>query len=132
MCLLLLLFSCNARETVCAQNNRFIVIFFNGVADWLFGFIALTFGNFAQDTLVKSIESPNGVYYAEVIDNDQGALGGNTYVDVYENVVDAMIFKVSKKPQRVYHGKWGEFENMKIYWNDENCLVINSVKHTIE
>lgn len=98
-----------------------------------FGFIALIFGNIGQNTVVQSVESPNGTYYAEVIDSNQGALGGDTLVDVYEDKgINALVFKISKKPQRVYHGDWGEFENMDIYWKNDNCLVINSVEYEIE
>lgn len=98
-----------------------------------FAFIALIFGGFARNTVVQSVTSPNGTYYAEVIDNDQGALGGNTLVDVYENEgINALIFKISKKPQRVYQGKYGEFKDMIIYWKDENCLVIDSVEYIIK
>lgn len=98
-----------------------------------FGFIFLIFGNIGQNTVVQSVESPNGAYYAEVIDSDQGALGGDTLVDVYENTeINLLIFKVFKDPQRVYHGEWGEFENMDIYWKDDRCLVINSIEYNIE
>ena len=98
-----------------------------------FSFIALIFGSLNHNTVVKTVESPNGKYYAQVIDSDQGALGGDTLVDVYEkDGTNAIIFKIEKKPQRVYSGDWGEFENMRIYWKDENCLVINSVKYEIE
>ena len=98
-----------------------------------FGFIALIFGNFGQNTVVQSVESPNGIYYAEVIDSDQGALGGDTLVDVYENKgIDTLIFKISKEPQRIYHGDWGEFYDMELYWKDDYCLVINSVEYTIK
>ena len=98
-----------------------------------FGFMLLTFGNIGQNTVVKSVESPNGVYYAQVIDSDQGALGGDTLVDVYENKqINALIFKLYKTPQRVYCGDWGEFENMQIHWKDDNCLIINSVEYEIE
>lgn len=97
-----------------------------------FGFIALVFGDLGENTVVQTVESPNGAYYAEVINSDQGALGGDTLVDVYEHKeIDALIFKISKKPQRVYHGEWGEFENMTVYWKNENCLVIDSVEYTI-
>lgn len=37
------------------------------------------------NTVVKSIPSPQSTYTAHVIDNDQGALGGNTYVTVEYN-----------------------------------------------
>lgn len=96
-------------------------------------FIFLIFGNIGQNTVVQTIESPSGEYYAQVIDSDQGALGGDTLVDVYKNGgINAIIFKIEKKPQRVYFGDWGEFKNMQIYWESDDCLVINSVEYSIE
>lgn len=96
-------------------------------------FIVLIFGDLGQNTVVMSVESPNETYYAEVIDSNQGALGGNTFVDVYENKgLNAIIFTISKKPQRIYQGDWGEFEYMAISWKNDHCLVINSVSYEIK
>ncbi len=98
-----------------------------------FSFIALIFGNIGQNTVVQTVESPSGKYYAQVIDSDQGALGGDTLVDVYQDCgINALVFTIEKKPQRVYWGEWGEFNNMQIHWKDDNCLVINSVEYEIE
>lgn len=98
-----------------------------------FSFIALIFGNIGQNTVVQTVESPSGKYYAQVIDSDQGALGGDTIVDVYKKSgINSILFKIENKPQRVYFGEWGEFENMQIHWKDDNCLVINSVEYEIE
>ena len=98
-----------------------------------FSFIALIFGNIGQNRVVQTGESPSSKYYAQVIDSDQGALGGNVLVDVYEkSKINAILFKIEKKPQRVYFGDWDEFENMQIHWKDDNCLVINSVEYEIE
>lgn len=98
-----------------------------------FSFIALFFGNISQNTVVQTVESPNGKYYAQVIDNDQGALGGDTIVNVYKKSrIYLILFRIEKKPQRVYFGDWGEFENMQIYWKDNGCLVINSVEYEIK
>lgn len=98
-----------------------------------FSFISLFFGNIGQNTVVKTIESPSGECYAQVVDSDQGALGGDTLVDVYEKSgFNLILFKIEKKPQRVYFGDWGEFENMQIHWKDDNCLVINSVEYEIK
>ncbi len=95
-------------------------------------FISLIFGNFGQNTVVQSVSSPNGAYYAEVVDSDQGALGGDTLVDVYTNSgINALIFKIAKKPQRVYCGDWGDYKTMDIYWKDDHCLVINDTEHII-
>ena len=98
-----------------------------------FSFIALIFGNIGQNTVVQTVESPSGKYYAQVIDSDQGALGGDTLVDVYKKSgINLILFKIEKKPQRVYFGEWGEFNNMQIHWKDDNCLVINSVEYEIK
>ena len=87
-----------------------------------FSFIALIFGNIGQNTVVQTVESPSGKYYAQVIDSDQGALGGDTLVDVYKKSgINLILFKIEKKPQRVYFGDWGEFENIQIHWKDDNC-----------
>lgn len=97
------------------------------------GVFALIFGNFAQNTVVQTVMSPHETYYAQVIDSDQGALGGDTLVDVYENRgIDAFLFKIEKKPQRVYVGDWGEYQHMQIYWKDDGCLVINSTEYVVK
>lgn len=52
----------------------------------------------------------NNTFARRSIDSDQGALGGNTVVNVYENsVINVIIFRMEKKPQRVYPGEWGTF-----------------------
>ena len=96
-------------------------------------FVSLVFGNIGQNTVIQTVESPSGKYYAQVIDSDQGALGGDTFVDVYEKSgINAILFKIEKKPQRVYSGDWGEFENMQIHWKDDECLIINSTEYKIQ
>lgn len=96
------------------------------------GFIALIFGNIGQNTVVQSVESPNGTYYADLIDSDQGALGGDTIVEVHENSsIRNFLFVIEKEPQLVYLGEWGEFTDMELYWKNENCLVINDVEYVI-
>lgn len=98
-----------------------------------FCFIALIFGNIGQNTVVQTVESPSGKYYAQVIDSDQGALGGDTLVVVYQDCgVDMFLFKIDKKPKRVYLGDWGEFKNMQLCWKDDRHLVINSIEYEIE
>lgn len=106
------------------------------------GLLALPIGLFSlfavffpigQNTVVKTVESPSGRYYAQVIDSDQGALGGDTTVNVHEkSVINLILLQIEKKPQQVYFGDWGAFKNMKIYWKNDHCIVVNSVEHEIE
>ena len=97
-----------------------------------FSFLSLAIGPFGENTVVQAVPSPSGEYYVEVIDSDQGALGGNTIVEVYENKkLDLGLFRIEKEPQRVYQGDWGEHLDMQIHWKDNNCLVINGVEYEI-
>lgn len=98
-----------------------------------FGLGALLFGNAPQSTVVRTLPSPDGRYRAEVIESDQGALGGDSFVDVYENVeIDLLLFKIEKKPQRVWSGGWSESEDMLICWKDDDSLLINSTLYEIK
>ena len=113
-----------AASVFCALMTAFILFF---------AFIMLTFGNIGQNTVIKSIDSPSGNLYVQVVDSDQGALGGGTIVDVYEKrEIDVVVFKLKDKPQRIYVGEWGEFDNIKIHWKDDNYLVVNSVEYEIK
>lgn len=98
-----------------------------------FGLGALLFGNAPQSTVVRTLPSPDGRYRAEVIESDQGALGGDSFVDVYENVeIHLLLFKIEKKPQRVWSGGWSESEDMLICWKDDDSLLINSTLYEIK
>ncbi len=94
--------------------------------------LSLVFADFSSTTVVQTVPSPKDSHYAEVIDRDEGALGGATIVKVYEQPkLDVIAFYITKKPQTVYYGDWGEFESMNIYWKHNRCLVINSVEYDI-
>ena len=97
------------------------------------GFIFLIFGNIGQNTVVQSAVSPDGRLCAEVINSDQGALGGNTLVQVREtHSFDAQLFVIEKKAQRIYMGEWGEFKNMEIEWKNDNCLSVNGHEYAMQ
>ena len=91
------------------------------------------FFNWGHVSVVKTVESPDGSYYAQVIDDDQGALGGATIVNVFKSrKLDLILFEIQKKPQTVSYGPWGIYTKMKIYWKDNHCLVINNTEVHIE
>ena len=86
-----------------------------------------------DDTVIYSIDSPSDEYYAEVIDRDQGALGGNTVVMVYSRYeFNALLFKITKKPVTVYSGEWREYENISVSWKNDSTLIINGKLYRIE
>ena len=84
-------------------------------------------GGLVCNTVIRTIKSPDQLHCAVVIDVDQGALGGNTVVDIYSSLeFNVLLFRIYKKPDRVYIGEWREYEDMDIYWKNDDCLVINS------
>ncbi len=94
---------------------------------------AAGFGTTANEVVIREINSPNGTYYARVIERDQGALGGNTVVDVHEKSgVDLILFLIEKEPTRVHYGKLGAHKTMQIYWRGEDCLVVDAYEYQIE
>ena len=86
-----------------------------------------------KNTVVNTVPSPKGTCYAEIVDSDHGAMGGNTVVYIYKNKgIDLFAFSITKARERVYMGEWKEYETMKLYWESENCLIINSEEYIIE
>ncbi|MBQ3082043.1 MAG: hypothetical protein IJC49_06285 [Clostridia bacterium] len=100
-----------------------------------FSCFILAAGDFVQNTVVQTISSTEETYYAEVIDNDQGALGGSTRVIVRKHkpiVVNAIVFTVEREPKSIYAGGWGAYNNMTIYWKNDSCLVVDSVEYNVD
>ncbi|MCK9478957.1 MAG: hypothetical protein M0R40_05580 [Firmicutes bacterium] len=97
-------------------------------------FISIFFFDFGSNTVVKSELSPNSIYLVEIIDNSQGALGGNTFVNVTRQSQNINLFvgELKKSPERIYTGRWGEFETMTLRWETDEILYINEKKYVIQ
>ena len=121
-------------------KNMALKIVMPSIAGFLLGALAFPaffiwmFSNFGSENIIQTYESPSGKYYADLIDDDQGALGGATDVYIYDkdSEIDFLVFKAKKKPQEIYVGRWGEFENAKIEWKDDNCIIINSKEYNVD
>ena len=94
-----------------------------------FVLFVLSLRGLSQNTVVQTLDSPNGTYFAQVIDSDQGAMGGATIVEVYQS--NSFLGR-HKKVDRVYTGRYGEYKTMEIYWKDDTCLVINGTEYPIK
>ena len=58
---------------------------------------------------------------------NQGALGGDTFVEVRKTAsANVWFFTVQSRSVRVYEGEWGELETMETVWVDENTLLVNN------
>ena len=95
-------------------------------------FFLMLFRGFGTETVIRSVPSPRGAYTAEVVDDDQGALGGNTLVRVKENGgIDLGIGRFAKPPVTLYTGKWGEGDALTVSWQGEDTLVIQGVEYVV-
>ncbi len=108
------------------RNIKYVVLsFVSVILIAVIIFIEILFGGISKNTVVKTIDSPNKTYFAEVVDSDQGALGGNTLVYIYRKI-NICNYTVKCRIAKLYHGNWGEFDTLEIYWKDDKCVVINS------
>lgn len=92
-----------------------------------FSFFTVSFGDIAENTVTEELTSPEGTYTVQIIDSNQGALGGDTLVYVYTNKgrIDFGFLEFGRDPEEIYRGKWGECGDMNAYWISDNELVIH-------
>lgn len=81
-----------------------------------------SFVSLSENTVLQTLPSPSGTCEARVIENDQGAMGGATIVEVER---DGAVW-------RIYTGPWSEAETIEVYWKDDTCLVINGKEYAVE
>lgn len=88
---------------------------------------------FGKTSVVKQVPSPNQNYVAEVVDVDQGALGGDTLVNIKGTgkEIPVLLGKLVPGEENVYEGEWGEFETMVIQWKDNHTLLIDGKEYTV-
>lgn len=107
----------------------------------LFGFAESAWGEFGKTSVVKQVSSPDQNYVAEVLDIDEGALGGNTRVNIKKirqhnqgKEISVLLGKLVPIPNEVnvYEGPWGEFEDMVIEWKDNHTLLIDGKEYTVD
>jgi hypothetical protein len=87
-----------------------------------------------SSTVVRSELSPNSIFLAEIINVDEGALGGSTlvYATRLNSDVNLFIGTLKRDSQRIYEGEWGEFEKMTLRWEGDNILYINEKQYAVK
>jgi hypothetical protein len=90
--------------------------------------------SFVTRTVVRSELSPNSLFLAEIVDADAGATGGSTlvYVTRLNSDVNLLIGTLKKDTQRIYEGRWGEFETMTLRWEGDKILYINEKQYFVK
>lgn len=104
---------------------------FSALLIW-FSVLIVFASQITENTVVGRILSPESTRFAEIVDSDQGAFGGNTVIYVKDTYKTNFLLFSIRKNKRIYVGEWKEYENMQIEWKDENCLTINSDEYYVE
>lgn len=92
----------------------------------------LLFGSIGSVETVQQAVSPDGRYEASVFSLDQGALGGDTKVEVIdrERTVNILIGSFTSA-RTVYRGDWYDWMEMELSWVDSQTLSINGTDFDI-
>lgn len=94
------------------------------------GFLDTIFESHEEQTVVETVNSPNGEYSAKHI-YKRGTLDSVSFVEVQEDKgINNFIFKLNKKPKRINIDNLGV--SNAIYWKSDACLVINGVEFEID
>ena len=135
ICSMAIFFSCKMKKAVkivlsiiyCILIVSMLIILF------IMLFIATVFANFGIHEVVHSEMSPNYVYLAEIINSDQGALGGNTLVTItrQNRNLNLLIGKFEKVSRTIYITGWGAFGTMTLDWETDEILYINGERHFV-
>ena len=84
--------------------------------------------------VVDTVYSPDGRYRAELLNIDEGALGGDTVVLVYteRGSLNFGFCRLQKDTIVAYRGPWGEFKDMDLAWESDTVLLIDGRAYDIE
>lgn len=95
--------------------------------------IAPVFGDFGLSSVVAEASSPDGGYVAQVIYENRGMFGANTYVKVRseKSEIDLLLLSFNRSPVR-FTGNWGEKKDeVQLEWQDDETLLINGKAHSM-
>ena len=92
----------------------------------------LIFGSIGKMTVVQEVPSPDGAYSAQLIDDDQGALGGSTQVRIVKpDRFTLLVGGIRPKTKIIYRAPWGEFETIDLVWVDEHTVLIHGKAYLV-
>ena len=115
---------------------KYLMTFFCTLLLLAFGFMSfldLTFGRIGVQIIEQEVHSPDGKKTAQLINDDQGALGGNTFIYIrYQDLIPLGFGGIRKTSVEVHRGPWGQFQDITLGWQDENTLLVNSTPIPIE
>lgn len=101
----------------------------------LFGFVlflSLVFTNFGKSDILQIVNSPDNTYVAMAISHDEGALGGDTCVNVRNIQKDIRLLSgtLTSLRKEIWRGNWNE--KPVLQWKDNTNLLVNGTDYNIK
>ena len=97
-------------------------------------FLSLTFGSIGRTTVVQKKISPDGKHIAYLIDVDQGALGGDTKIEIVKKPVNLLFGRYTD----YYYADWdnwagvGVLSEITFEWKDNDTLIYGNTEINVE
>lgn len=87
--------------------------------------ISFMFGDFGESCTVQTATSPDATYIANLIDIDEGALGGSTEVEILKKPVSLIFGRFTAQYYCAYDSWAGQgvLAEMDFYWLDDETLL---------
>lgn len=86
----------------------------------------------SSEEVVLQLDSPDKHYTAIVTSVDQGALGGDTQVEVRNNKrsINILVGRFHDSTQ-LWRGGWGEYQGMDLRWENADTLEIGGISYSV-
>lgn len=85
----------------------------------------MLFGSIGSQDIAERAYAPGSMHYAEIIDRDEGALGGHTCVEAHWSPsLDLLLIRYESVPENVYTGPWGAADTLTVTWADADTLLV--------
>ena len=98
-------------------------------------FVLSVAGKTQNYTVLDTIDSPTGAYYAQIVDNNQGEKGGTKQVQIYpDKDIETPVFAIRKKNIKIYEEFYeaGDVDEVvvEVKWVDDTHLLINGQEYS--
>ena len=119
---------CRGREirSIAVVMTILVILIFG-----FFSFVAVLFADFGETEVREVYVSPDGAYFAKTVSYCEGAMGGDTVVEIEKTKQIPLISgTIVWRNTKLWVGDWGY--TPEVEWTDENTLVIDGQEYVAD
>lgn len=103
----------------------------SGLAFLIFLCVLFAGKDFGNTTVLQTKPSPGGIYAAQIIECDQGALGLDSYLRVIHAETPPSNWFYTLKSHNVLYEKISDGHDHTVVWTDDHTLVVDGTTYEI-